>query len=377
MDFCISVQVMQDVIVYLKPVLNRGSDELSNLLLVEADKDGVTFSATNAVTSIKVRAEKAEVKEPGKLLAPAKQLISHLNTFTIWNGRSGTKDFHFSVKDDKFNIASETVYESGVKSKKSLDYRFLDPSRFPSFQDFDGEPDFSLDISYLRPVFKDILSAVDPEANKEALRGAFLALTEHGLILVGTDGKRIIEFCDASIEIPKGRTQILDYAFAATLPSVFKEEDMIDFKVDDKLIMARTGNVVLRGKLIRHDFPDYTAFFKNHQNQMELNKLEFMDNLATALPLLNPDDHYRFIIKLIPNKILFQAENFKNDCDLNVEHEHEDEFFVNGQLLDGCLRALHGNKLVMKWFKSDMTGYLIFETPDNPTVRSLVVTLKF
>jgi DNA polymerase III sliding clamp (beta) subunit (PCNA family) len=380
MDFCIPVQEMQDIIIYLKPVLNRGSDELSNLLMIEAEKDGVVFSATNAVTSIKVKVDqdKVDVNQPGKLLAPAKQLISHLNTFTVWNGRSGTKDFRFSIKNDKFNIASETVYESGVKSKKSLDYRFLDPARFPSFPDFNGDPDFSLDVSYVKPVFKDVLTAVDPEANKEALRGAFLGLAEGGMTLVGTDGKRIIEFRDENISAPGGRAQILDYIFAASLPAVFKQEDLLDFKVEDKTIMVKCGNVTLRGKLIRQDFPDYTVYFENFQDQMTLNKLEFLDNLATALPLLNPDDHNRFIIKLVPGKILFQAENYKNECELSdSDHEFEEEFHVNGFLLDGCLKALHGNDLVMRWFTSDMTGYLIFETPDNPTVRSLVVTLKF
>ena len=378
MDFCIPVQEMQDAIVYLKPVLNRGSDELSNLLMVEADDDGVTFSATNAVTAIKVKTSSVDVKTPGKILAPAKQLISHLNTFTIWNGRSGTKDFHFFISNDKFKIASETIYESGVKSKKSLDYRHLDSARFPSFPDFGDEPDFSLDVSYVKPVFKDVLSAVDPDANKEALRGAFLSLADGGLYLVGTDGKRIVEFHDDAIEAPDGRTHILDYIFAASLPAVFKNEDMLDFKIDDKTITAKCGNVTLRGKLIRHDFPTYTAYFENFQDQMQLNKLEVLDNLATALPLLNPDDHNRIIIKLVPNKIIFAAENFQNECDLSGDgHDFDEEFHVNGFLLDSSLKALHGNDLVMKWFTSDQTGYLIFETLDSPTVRSLVVTLKF
>lgn len=378
MDFCIPVQEMQDAIVYLKPVLNRGSDELSNLLMVEADVDGVTFSAMNSVTSIKVRTDSVDVKSPGKLLAPAKQLISHLNTFTIWNGRSGTKDFHFFIKNDKFNIASETVYESGVKSKKSLDYRHLDSARFPSFPDFEDEPDFSLDVSYVKPVFKDVLSAVDQDANKEALRGTLLSLTNGGLFLVGTDGKRIVEFHDDAIEAPDGKEHILDYTFAASLPNVFKNEDMLDFKIDSKTITAKCGNVTLRGKLIRQDFPTYTAYFENFQDQMKLNKLEFLDNLAKALPLLNPDDHSRIIIKLAPNKILFATENYIDECDFNGDgHDFEEEFHVNGYLLDSSLKALHGNDLVMKWFTSDQTGYLIFETPDAPTVRSLVVTLKF
>ena len=55
MDFCISVQEMQDAIVYLKPVLNRGSDELSNLLMVEADSDGVTLAPQTLLLPLRLK----------------------------------------------------------------------------------------------------------------------------------------------------------------------------------------------------------------------------------------------------------------------------------------------------------------------------------
>ena len=379
MNFSISVQDMQEAIVYLKPVLNRGSDELSNLLRIEVKEDQIVFGASNSITSIRVVAQPSEVQEAGAVLTPAKQLVSHLNTFSIWNGRSGTKDFHFHIKNDKFLITSETVYESGVKSKKSLNYRFLDPNRFRGMPAFSGEADFSLDVGRLKPVFKDVLSAITMDNNKEALRGAYLSLSKNTLHLVGTDGKRIAEYSEPGLfpgAFPANLSFTMDYVFASSLPAVFKQEETIEFKLDNKRIFAHSGKVTLSGKLIDREFPKYTPYFENYSDEMKLSKMEFMDNLAAAIPLLNIDDYNRFIIKMVPGKLILSAENFNNDCELSEQHDFEQEFHVNGIFLDSCLKALQGNELLMKWYKDDATEYLVFETPDAPALRTLLLTLK-
>jgi DNA polymerase III sliding clamp (beta) subunit (PCNA family) len=379
MNFSISVQEMQEAIVYLKPVLNRGSDELSNLLRIEVKKDEVVFSASNSITSIRVGATPSVVKQLGAVLTPAKQLISHLNTFSIWNGRSGTKDFCFHIKNDRFMISSETHYESGVKSKKSLDYRFLDPAKFRETVKFPNDADFSLNVARLKPVFKDVLSAIMVDNNKEALRGAYLALNNNTLCLVGTDGKRISEYSEPGLfagAFPDEISFTMDYTFAAILPSVFKQEDTLEFKLEGNRIFARNNNITLIGKLIKKEFPKYTPYFDNFLDELRLSKMEFIDNLTAALPLLNKDDYNRFVIKLLPNKLLFSAENFRNECDLVDAHNFNYEFHVNGIFLDSCLKALQGNDLSMRWYKDENTEYLVFETPDNPTLRTLLLTLK-
>jgi len=120
MEFYVPVAEMQSAIIYLRPVLNRGSDEISNLLMIQTEGNTVVFSATNNLTSVKVRVH-ADIKQQGQLLTPAKKLLNYLQTFSVWNGFSGTKDFQFLIQNDKFKVKTETKYESGKDSTRNFE----------------------------------------------------------------------------------------------------------------------------------------------------------------------------------------------------------------------------------------------------------------
>ena len=375
MEFYVPVAEMQSAIIYLRPVLNRGSDEISNLLMIQTEGNTVVFSATNNLTSVKVRVH-ADIKQQGQLLTPAKKLLNYLQTFSVWNGFSGTKDFQFLIQNDKFKVKTETKYESGKDSTRNFEHRFLNVQNFPTLPEFEGTSDFSLDIWELRTIIRNILRVINPEESRAALAGIYLALATGKITLAGTDGIHILEFQE---EFPfKGDDQqlVLDYAFVSSLLSIFKDLGEVEFKIKETSIIARKDNVTLVGRLITDPYPQYTKYFEDYSKEIKLSRIEFLDNLLNAIPALNLEDYNRLVLKFGTDKLYFLSDGFKNEYILKDVPQIETgmELHMNGSLLNACIEALEGNDLLIRY--EDNSRPLIFESPDRPSVKALLVTLR-
>jgi len=375
MEFNVPVAEMQSAIIYLRPVLNRGSDEISNLLMIQTNEDTVIFSATNNLTSIKVRVP-ATIKQAGQILTPAKKLLNYLATFSVWNGYSGTKDFQFLIKDDKFRVNTKTKYESGKDSTRKFEHRFLNVQNFPTLPEFEGTSNFSLDIWELRTIIRNILRVINPEESRAALAGVYLELGDGKITLAGTDGIHILEFKEDFPFDGENSQFVLDYTFVSTLLSIFKDMGDVTFKIENNNILAHKENVTLIGRLITDPYPQYTKYFEDYHNELKLSKMEFLDNLVNAIPALNMEDYNRLVLKFGIDKLFFLSDGFKNEYILKETPEVKDglELHMNGSLLNACIEALEGNELVIKF--EDNSRPLVFESPDRPTVKALLVTLR-
>lgn len=376
MEFSVPVAEIQSAIIYLRPILNRGSDEISNLLMIQTEEGNVAFSATNNLTSVKVRVP-AAIKQGGQILTPAKRLLNYLATFSVWNGFSGTKDFHFTIKDDKFFVNTDTKYDSGKDSRRKFEHRYLNVQNFPTLPEFNGNPDFSLDVWELRTIIRNILKVINPEESRAALSGVYLSLNDGKMTMAGTDGIHILEFQEEFDYNGSELTKVLDYTFMASLLSVFKDLGEVNFRVERNSVLANKDNVTLIGRLIDEPYPDYTVYFGQSNKDIKLSRIEFLDNLVSALPALNIEDYNRLVLKLDGETLYFLSEGFKNEYvlkDMSKEAATGIELHMNGALLSACIEALEGNDLTIKF--SDNSKPLVFESPDRPTVRSLLVTLR-
>jgi len=376
MEFFVPVADMQSAIIYLRPVLNRGSDEISNLLMIQTEDDSVVFSATNNLTSVKVRIKPSGIKQEGQILTPAKKLLNYLSTFSVWNGSSGTKDFHFLIKDDKFYINTKTIYESGKASTRKFEHRFLNVQNFPTLPEFEGTSDFSLDIWELRTIIRNILRVINPEESRAALSGVYLALDPGKITMAGTDGIHILEFQEEFPYEGEPKQLVLDYTFVSSLLSIFKDLGDVDFNIKKNSIVANKDNVTLVGRLIPEPYPNYTKYFAEYEKKVEFSRIEFLDNLINAIPELNMEDYNRLVLKFGTAMLYFLSDGFKNEYILKDIPTVENglELHMNGSLLNACVEALEGNELVIRF--DDNSKPLIFESPDRPTVKALLVTLR-
>ena len=113
-----------------------------------------------------------------------------------------------------------------------------------------------------------VIFAVSDDESKYAMNGALLEKDGSGLIMVGTDGRRL-SYINRRIE-----SEIPDFP-KATIPSKFLNlirklavgEGDFEISVNQNSISLRFGSCTISSSLIKNDFPAYKRVIPEHQSR--------------------------------------------------------------------------------------------------------------
>lgn len=225
-------------------------------ILVEADKNGLTLSATNLDISILTSTDKADVQAPGKVAVPAAKLVNFTRSLA-------PGEVVVEVKGGRLLVRA---------GKASLEEVCMNEQEYPSLpQTAEGEG-LTISGTTLSEMIAETAYAVSRDETRPALMGILWEVAPQSLTMVATDAHRLARSLrHLTWDVPATRSLIVDTAGLRHLPRLVAQgtdEDDVEVFLGANQLSLRCGPSVLHTRLLEGPFPDYRAVLPANNDKL-------------------------------------------------------------------------------------------------------------
>lgn len=222
-------------------------------ILIEADKKGLLFSATNLEMGVVVRIG-ARVEKEGKITLPAKLLSNFVNNLPPG------ENIEIEGNEQVFKIKSGS-------SKASI--KGLPAADFPLIPQKKSEAQLQIEGKELAAMIKKVISAVAFNETRQELTGVNVIFGEKELFFAATDSFRLAEYRlpisskDISADpyralLDKKENIIIPASTLLELGRIITEEDKaVKIAIEEGQIFFEVNGTTLVSRLINGKYPDY------------------------------------------------------------------------------------------------------------------------
>jgi DNA polymerase-3 subunit beta len=203
----------------------------------------------------------------------------------------------FEDSDDKIKINPE-----GTSIEFKL--RTIEASAFPSLV-------FGEDSGYFRVSQRDftdmigqVIFAISDDESKYAMNGALLEKDGNGLIMVGTDGRRL-SYINRQIgsEIPDFPKATIPSRFLNLIKKLSVGEGDFEINVGSNSISLRFGSCIISSSLIKNDFPAYKRVIPENQSKVCIVNINTFSDALKRVSLLVENKFKKIILEFNENKM--------------------------------------------------------------------------
>ena len=237
-------------------------------ILMEADKNGLTLSATNLDISIRMQSDKADVQAAGKVAVPAAKLVNF--TRSLAPGEVIVEN-----KGGKLSIRA---------GKASLEEVCMNAQEYPALPQTAAGEGLTIGGAMLTDMIGETSYAVSRDETRPALMGILWEVGPETLTMVATDAHRLARSLrHLSWDVPAGRNLIVDTAGLRHLPRLVAQAgdaDQVEVFLGENQLSFRCGPSVLHTRLLEGPFPDYRAVLPANND-----KLVVVDREALAMAI--------------------------------------------------------------------------------------------
>lgn len=327
-----------DILRGLQTVLNvvpqRTTFPILSNVLVEAQKDGLSLSATDLDISISTRVN-ASVTQQGAVTVPAKRVNEIARELP--EGEIGVQE-----KDERVTI-------TGGKSLFRLSG--IPRSEFPELPTVSKKNYMSVDSNILTRAIEKTAFAASVDEMRPVLSGVLWHVGKSETRMVATDGHRLALYKmhqrtvvekDAEVNVPpKALYMMSRVASEGEGVEVRFEEARVGFYVDSTEITAR---------LVEGEFPDYEQVIpKDNDKVMRVGREELMSAMKRVSIFSNPNTHLTKLSLRKDRLELFSetAEIGEARDELPCEYQGEDlDIGYNASYLLEILKRLDTDEVV-------------------------------
>lgn len=245
---------------------------LSNVLL-RAEGTQLELTATDLDVTITCSVE-ASVKKGGATTLPVKKL------FGIAKELGGLE---IEMETDEKNVCSVRCGASFFK------IRGLAAEEFPPLPKFKDEKKVVLPQEKIRGMLKKTAFAISNDESRYVLNGIYLALKEHSLTMVATDGRRLA-LVDEEVDVPEqSQGEFIVPAKAVNeLSRLIQDKGEVEIRFSENqaaftLKDEKAGSILMITKLIEGNYPNYRQVIPGEtKERIALPREEFMHALRRA-----------------------------------------------------------------------------------------------
>lgn len=231
-------------------------------VLIEADAERLTVSATNLDMSVTTGTGNVDVKEPGRIAVPATKFVSFVRSLS--SGEVSVKE-----KDGRVSV---------VSGKASLSESSMNADEFPALPELASGKGFEVETADLTHMIKSTAYAVSRDETRPALMGILWELKPTALTMVATDAHRLARIDHKSDwGIKDVHTLITDTQGLLQFARLAEGVEKCEVHFTDNQLSFRLGDTVLHTRLLEGPFPDYTAVIPKSNNlTMNVDREAFM-----------------------------------------------------------------------------------------------------
>jgi DNA polymerase-3 subunit beta len=216
-------------------------------VLVEADADGLTFSATNLDISMVTRSAEAEVSKAGRAAMPANKLVPFVRNLSPGPVQVEVTDGNLKIK------AGKASFQESCRNVEE----------YPKLPDTAAGDGHELPADLLISMINQTSYAVSKDETRPALMGILWEVRPDSLTMVATDAHRLARSSrEVTWSFDGERNLIVDTGGLRHLPRMAETSSRtaaIEVFFGDNQLSFRAGETLLHVRLLEGPFPDYTA----------------------------------------------------------------------------------------------------------------------
>lgn len=286
---------------------------------------------------------------------------------------------HVSVRCDKFlnilrSLPDATVHFNDNEGQMDItnDARTISFNLRTTTEDF---PELiQVDDSFFR-ISKQVLCklidqtafAVSTEETKYFMGGTLLSKEEGGLVMVGTDGKRLSYIKEpVDGDIPSFEDITIPARFLNVIRAFKDNEGDFEVYIDKKIIMVRSNNSEYYTVLLNAPFPNYKKVIPMNQENFCKIRISDMDEALKRVSLLTDNKFKRVIFQIENERILISTEESEiGTAREEIPCEFDGTPFrcaLNYTYLQAPLRVMEGEFFSI-WFNDPTKAFVIKPEP--------------
>ena len=232
-------------------------------VLLEADAERLTLSATNLDMSVTTGTGNVSVKEPGRIAVPAAKFVSFVRSLSA--GEVTVKE-----KDGRLNVTC---------GKASLSESIMNADEFPALPELAEGKGFEVETADITRMIRSTAYAVSRDETRPALMGILWELKPTSLTMVATDAHRLARVVHKSDwGVKDVHSLITDTQGLLQFARLAEGVEKSEVHFTDNQLSFRLGDTVLHTRLLEGPFPDYTAVIPQSNNlNMTVDREAFMN----------------------------------------------------------------------------------------------------
>jgi DNA polymerase III sliding clamp (beta) subunit (PCNA family) len=376
MDFIIDAVELQRVVKCMSVVAKSNSLDVTGRLLVDANENEIEFLVNNGSTALYYTSIKNKVAVPGVTSFAYDKIKTFISSFKPWDGKSGTKEFHFVSDEKKTEVLATNVYENGKSSKSKLkltNFNSTSIHKPPKFNNIT----FTLNSTIFRAAINKVLYAINPSLDSSVgvLQGMNTIFDKHNIYFAGSDGRVLSEYAVKNVNDCAENNIILQHDFVTGLRRLLVDDVQMLWELADKYAVVKFDDVVFVGRLIiGHGYPEYKSAFVKFSNSISIAKETIVTPLMSLSDVLNADDHNRITFEINENFIYLYNDQARVEIEYDNHNNIKFAIDINARLLLQTLEAIKDDFILIKFTDSD--GVLVFDSGTFEDQKALITPLR-
>ncbi|RJQ24458.1 DNA polymerase III subunit beta [Candidatus Parcubacteria bacterium] len=338
---------------------------LSNILL-EANKTSLTLYATDLELGVKINIP-AKIETEGTVTVPGKEFIDIIN----------------SLPKDRASLVEENGSLVLSLRDNRMVFQTISKDEFPNLFEKKGEKVHSFTQKEFREIFSKIVFSVSLDETKPVLSGVLVYQKEDGVDFVATDGYRMSRVKIKAQKILETGSSFIISGRLVNEALSLKEEDKektLDLYIykEGNQALFETQNIVLVGRLIEGDYPNYERVIpESNKTVVTLGKEDFLQAIKIASVFARESANI-VKLKIEDGKLTIFSKSSgvgEGKASVDVKQDGEDnEISFNVKFLIDFLRNTEGKEVIME--VNSPTEPAIFRTPDQKEYIHVVMPVR-
>jgi DNA polymerase-3 subunit beta len=257
-------------------VIEKAVGENTNLpilknILIEAENNTITFSATNLEIAITHRVA-GKVIEDGKITVP-------LALFSSLIGNIQSDRLNFEKKENNLEIATDN-YSAVINGMSPEDFPIT-----PKIKNTEGY--IEIKSAFLKEAIQQVTVASQYSDLRPELNSVLFNFSLESLVLASTDGFRLAErSIPSNLFVVKKKEpfkMLIPLRTALEVARIMRDDEVVRIYQDESQVLFKTDQTELISRLVEGAFPDYSAIVPHEfAAEIVVNRDEFLNAIKLA-----------------------------------------------------------------------------------------------